>query len=132
MPRKRNIAQEEQQQEPVAAREPGEDPSEHFIEPNPRDWASNNAAGVEYLTRRDPDAFLIRFKEKPPQDVIDYLHDNDFRWNSGARYWARPIGKYTAAQDRETGRRAYGKVVAMLLKHNGITAEETQDQGIGF
>lgn len=132
MSKKRNLAQEQEQQEEVLTRDPGEDPSEHIPEVNPRGWASNNAAGVEYLTRRDPYQFLIRFKEKPPQEVIDYMKDNDFRWNSQDKVWAKPIGKYTQAQDREIGRRTYGKVVALLLEQKGIDAGQANDEGIHF
>lgn len=135
MPRKRTLAQEqeqEQQPEGTAAREPGEDPSEHVAEPNPRSWAGNNAAGVEYLTRKDPYQFLIRFKEKPSPEVIDYMKDNGFRWDRNEQAWARPIGYSSAAQDRELGRRTYGKVVDMLLEQKGIDAGQGHDESIHF
>lgn len=132
MPRKRTPAQEQEQQEPVVEREPGEDPSEHFVEPNPRSWAGNNAAGVEFLTRKEPYEALIRFKEKPSQEVIDYMKDNGFRWNRDEQAWARPIGYSTQAQDRELGRRTYGKVVDMLLQQKGIDAGQGYDEGVHF
>jgi DNA-binding transcriptional MocR family regulator len=132
MPRKRTLANEQQQQDETVTREPGEDPSEHVVEPNPRGWAHNNAAGVEFLTRRDPYEALIRFKEKPPQEVIDTMKDNGFRWNRDSQAWARPIGYNSAAQDRELGRRTYGKVVEMLLEQKGIEAGQMQDEGITF
>jgi len=113
-------------------REPGEDPGEHFVEPNPRSWAGNNAAGVEYLTRKEPYQFLIRFKEKPSQDVIDLMKDNGFRWDRDAQLWARPIAYSTAAQDREIGRRTYGKVVDRLLEQKGIDAGQGCDESIHF
>ena len=132
MPRKRTLANEQQQQDETVTREPGEDVSEHFVEPNPRSWAGNNAAGVEYLTRKDPYEALIRFKEKPSQEVIDTMKDAGFRWNRDGQAWARPIGYNTQAQDRELGRRTYGKVVDMLLQQKGIEAGQAQDQGITF
>ena len=132
MSRKRNLAQEQEQHEETLTREPGEDPSEHIPEPNPRGWAGNNAAGVEFLTRKEPYEALIRFKEKPSQDVIDTMKDGGFRWNRDEQAWARPIGYNTAAQDREIGRRTYGKVVAMLLEQKGADAGQMQGEGIGF
>ncbi|HUY89233.1 MAG TPA: hypothetical protein VMV10_10900 [Pirellulales bacterium] len=134
MAKKRTEAQEQElaSQEPAAAREPGEDPSEHVSEPNPRSWAGNNAAGVEFLTRKEPYEALIRFKEKPSQEVIDTMKDAGFRWNRDEQAWARPIGYNTQAQDRELGRRTYGKVVAMLLDQKGIDAGQMQDEGIHF
>ena len=88
MTRKRTLAQEQElaPQEPAATREPGEDVSEHIVEPNPRSWAGNNAAGVEFLTRKEPYEALIRFKEKPSQEVIDTMKDAGFRWN---RWYSR-------------------------------------------
>jgi len=134
MARKRTQAQEQElaPQEPAAAREPGEDPSEHFVEPNPRSWAGNNAAGVEYLTRKEPYQFLIRFREKPSVEVIGHMKDNGFQWDRNNQVWARPIAYSTAAQDREIGRRTYGKVVDMLLQQKGIDTGQAHDEGIHF
>jgi hypothetical protein len=97
-------------------REPGDDGDERPVEPNPRGWAKNNVAGAEYLTRKEPYESLIRFKEKPSQQVIDHLKDQGFSWNRDEQHWARHIGYNTAAQDREIGRRAYEAAVAMILE----------------
>lgn len=125
------LAQDQQQQEQVT-REPGEDPSEHVVAPNPRGWAHNNVAGVEYLTRKDPYEALIRFNEKPAQAIIDYMKDNGFRWNRDEQMWARPIRYDTAAQDRELGRRTYSKVVEMVLEQKGIAPAQAQNEGVHF
>ncbi|HEV3005850.1 MAG TPA: hypothetical protein VGX78_15395 [Pirellulales bacterium] len=100
-------------------REPGDDGDDTIVEPNPRVWAKNNAAGAEYLTRKEPYESLIRFKEKPSPEVLDHLKDQGFRWNRDEQVWARPIGYNTAAQDREVGRRAYEAAVTIILEQKG-------------
>jgi hypothetical protein len=99
MSRKHTQVQEPAQQELVATGEPGEDGGEHAVEPNPRSWAGNNAAGVEYLTRKAPYQFLIRFKEKPSREVIGHMKDQGFRWDRDGQVWARPVAYKAAAQD---------------------------------
>ena len=128
MPRKRTKS-EPQAQEPAAQREPGDDT---IAVANPRPWAHNNDAGAEYLTRSDPYEFLIRFKDKPSAEVLATLREADFHWNSENKWWARPIGYKTQAQDREIGRRTYGKVVEMIVKEKGLTQEQGQVEGVPF
>jgi hypothetical protein len=122
MPRK--LKEQELAEQPVETREPGEDRSEPAVEPNPRGWATNNAAGVEALTRKNPYEYLIRFKEKPSPEVIEHIKSQGFAWNRNEQLWARPIGYSTAAQDRETGRRTYGKVVDMILEEKGLAPQK--------
>jgi len=105
-------------------REPGDDGDERTVEPNPRGWATNTAAGAEYLTRKEPYETLIRFKEKPSPEVTGYLKDQGFYWNRDEQLWARPIGYNTAAQDREVSRRAYGKAVDMILEEKGLAPQK--------
>lgn len=128
MPRKK-IKSEVQAEEPATQREPGDDT---IAVPNPRPWASNNVAGAEYLTRTDPYECLIRFKDKPSEAVLATLRENGFHWKAENKWWARPIGYQTQAQDRETGRRTYSKVVDMILTEKGLTQEQGQVEGVPF
>jgi hypothetical protein len=130
MPRKRTQANE---QEPETTREPGDETEQETRAPNPRPWAHNNAAGVEMLEHRDPYERWIRFRDgKPPQEVIDCLKDNGFRWNRDDQVWTRPVDYKTQAQDRLTADRTYARAVDMLLEHKGIAAGQSQDEGISF
>jgi hypothetical protein len=129
MPRKSTQVQEQQPQEAIATREPGDDSVEvEQKAPNPRSWAHNNAAGVEMLEHRDPYERWIKFRDgKPPQDVIDYLKDNGFRWNASEKVWARPVGYNTQSQDRLAADRTYKQVVELLLTAKGIEPEHEAD-----
>lgn len=99
--------------------EPDEESGKRATEPNPRGWVTNNAAGASFLTRRDPFECLIRFNEKPAQEVLDYVKEQGFRWNSDDQVWRRPIGYTTAAQDRQIGRRTFDEAVSMILEQKG-------------
>jgi hypothetical protein len=136
MPRKSTHATEQEPAQAVATREPGDEAAEAEAErkaPNPRPWAHNNAAGVEMLEHRDPYERWITFRDgKPPQDVIDYLKDNGFRWNRDEKAWSRPVGYKTQAQDRLAADRTYKQVVELMLTAKGIEPEHAVESKTPF
>jgi hypothetical protein len=105
--------------------QPGQPGSEREYppEPNPRPWAHNKVAGVQLLTHRDPYEAALAFAEKPPQEVIDCMKENGFRWNGQGKVWTRAVNFETQAQDRLVASRTYHKVVGMLLQAKGATPE---------
>ena len=108
MPRKLTQTKEKEQQHLA------DDASRPVAEPNPRSLAKDDVVAAKYLTPQDPHAAMIRFNERPPQEVLRYLKDHGFHWNRKVQAWTRPIGYDTTAQDREASRRVYAKVVEML------------------
>jgi len=144
MPRKPTLAQEQEQQEPIATREPGDESREPF--PPQRGWKHDNTAGVERLNYIDTDKkiyeFWLKFRDgKPSEEVRHYMRDNGFHWEAnapqGGRWpdvagaWVRPIGYGTQNQDRLHGERVFEKVVEMICAEKGI-APVQQDEGIHF
>lgn len=142
MPRKRSQAQE--QQEPVTAREPG-DESEHEASSPQRGWKHDNAAGVERLYYTDTtngvyEAWL-KFRDKPPQKVIDFVKDQGYRpkrnaprggrWPEVEWAWAVKTNYETLSQDRLKHERVFDKVVEMTLAEKGIPAPQ-KTEGVPF
>lgn len=91
-------------------------------QPNPRAWDTNNDAGTEFRTRTDPYESQIAFKEKPSQEVLDYVKQQGFRFRPEDKAWTKPIGFNTKEQDRLAAKRTYAEVVRMTLKEKGIEA----------
>lgn len=143
MPRKRALAEEQQEQQ-HATREPGDDTPERF--PPQRGWKHDNTAGVERLNYIDTDKkiyeFWLKFRDgKPSEEVRQYMKDNGFRWEAnapqGGRWpevegaWVRPIGYATQNQDRLHGERVFDKVVEMTRAEKGIEAPQ-RAEGVPF
>ena len=151
MPRKRTLAQEQEQ--PIESQQPsGAAPlpvqEEHGEHPSPlRPWKHDTVAGVERLNYIDAGKeifeFWIRFRDGKPSDKVRrYLRDNSFHWEpdapKGGRWpdaegaWVRPLGLSTKSQDRLHGERVFEKVAEMLREEKGIEAGQMQGEGIGF
>jgi len=113
------------QQEPVTTglAEHVDDRPMDGARPNPRAWDSNNELSVEYRTRTEPYEAQIAFREKPSQEILDYIKQHGFHWNSQDKAWARPISYGSQEQDRLFGRRAYAEVVKMLRKEKGLATD---------
>ena len=71
----------------------------------------------------------LLFKEKPPQEVIDYIKEQGFRWNGYEKLWARPENYSTQAQDRLTASRTYHKVVELLAEAKGVSHQPRAGAG---
>lgn len=151
MPRKRTLAQEQEQpvepQQPrgAAASPVQEEQGEHGSPLRP--WKHDNVAGVERLNYIDAGKeifeFWIRFRDgKPTDKVRQYMKDNGFHWEpdapKGGQWpdaegaWVRPLGLATKSQDRLHGERAFEKVAEMLREEKGIDAAQSQGQSIPF
>ena len=69
---------------------------------------------------------VIRFTEKPSEDVITKLKDARFRWNSERKEWARPVEYQTRIQDRVDAERVFEDVCKTVRAERGI------EHGHGF
>jgi hypothetical protein len=116
----------------VRSRQPGQegDAAEKPRAPNPFPWKHDNQAGVEFRTNRETLKAELAFKEKPPQGVIDLMHEEGFKWNSAQKIWTRPIRGATEAQDRLVALRAYQQSVDIIREAKGL--EPARDTGTPF
>ena len=99
------------------------DRREYPPEPNPRHWAHDSNAGVEYRTHREPYEAQLAFKDKPSPEVLALLKDNGFRWNNQDKIWTRPVGYNSQAQDRLVAQRVYRDAVDLILEEKGLAPE---------
>lgn len=149
MPRKRALAEEQQEQqqehrEQPTGREPGDETPERF--PPQRGWKHDNAAGVERLLYSDSEKKIyeawFKFRDgRPPQKVIDFILDNGYRpkanvprggrWPEVTWAWAKPTNYETLSQDRLNHERVFEQVVEMMCEEKGIAHPEPAE-GIGF
>lgn len=151
MPRKRTLAQEqeqslESQQASGAAPSPAQEERGEQVSPL-RPWKHDNVAGIERLNYIDAGKeifeFWIRFRDGKPSDKVrQHLKDNGFHWEPDAPKgghwpeadgaWVRPLGLATKSQDRLHGERVFEKVAEMIREEKGIDAGQGYDESIHF
>jgi hypothetical protein len=120
--------------EPVSA-PPVAPPQESFVErlqrergqrrpesriPDPFGIASDNAAGVHLFENRQARLMVIKFDEKPSEDVLNRLKDSGFRWNPRDKVWVNPIHPENARAVRIEAERTYQAVSSMIREEKGI------------
>jgi hypothetical protein len=94
-------------------------------DPDPFGIASDNVAGVRLFISRLDNQMAIKFgdgssKDKPPQQVIDRMHEAPgWKWNGGDGIWAR---KGISRADQIDAERLYQEVRDMLRQEKGIEA----------
>jgi hypothetical protein len=113
-------------------REPGQDDEAAARPriPNPFSWKHDNQAGVALRTNRETLKAELVFKEKPPQAVIDLMHEQGWSWNGQAKMWTLPIRRATEAQDRLVALRAYQQAVDIIREEKGL--QPSRDTGTPF
>jgi hypothetical protein len=67
----------------------------------------------------------IAFDDKPPQEVIDKLKENGYRYNSQDKLWAKPIRDDSAMRTRIEAERLYQETADMLRQSKGIAAGQS-------
>jgi hypothetical protein len=77
--------------------------------------------GAHRLEHHNPYLSVIRFDEKPADQVRAKLHEAGFSWSQRNMEWKRDINFETRQQDREDARRVFDEVCQMIRTERGIT-----------
>ena len=84
---------------------------------------SDRVVGAHRLEHRDPYYSIIRFDEKPADEVRAKLREAGFEWVQRNMEWKRYINFETKEQDREHARRTFDEICKMLRAERGINHE---------
>lgn len=140
MPRKRDLAQDQQQREETTTRQPVD--GSPARPPEQRGWKHDNVAGVErsYYTDSTNGIYEAWFKfrdGRPPQKIIDLIRENGYRpkqkapgggrWPEVLWAWAKPTNYETLNQDRLNHERLFDKIVELMRADKGMASEPSQE-----
>lgn len=78
-------------------------------------------AGVKLKEHQHPYLSVIRFDEKPSDQVREKLREAGFNWNSENKEWVRPIRFDSRAQDRLNAERVFEDVAKTVREERGIS-----------
>ncbi len=108
-------------------RQPGDEPEQpkRRFAPDPFGIASDYLAGVHLRQRRMPRRMEIVFDDKPPQEVIDKLKENGYRYHGQDKAWAKPVGDDTAMRTRIEAERLYREAAEMVRQSKGVGAGQS-------
>ena len=81
---------------------------------------SDYVVGASILEHHDPYLSVIRFEEKPSDEVRKKLRDEGFQWQQANQEWTRAISYETRQQDRLSADRTFDEVCQILRKERGI------------
>lgn len=112
---------------PTQERQPGEDaePPKRRFAPDPFGVASDYLAGVHLRQSRLNRRVEIAFDDKPPQEVIDKLKENGYRYNSQDKVWTKPVVGDSAMRTRIEAERLYKETADMVRQSKGIAAGQS-------
>lgn len=112
---------------PTQERQPGDDtvPPKRKFAPDPFGVASDYLAGVHLRQSRMNRRVEIGFDDKPPQEVIDKLKENGYRYNSQDKVWTKPVVGDSAMRTRIEAERLYKETADMVRQSKGIAASQS-------
>ncbi len=112
---------------PAQDRQPGDDaePPKRKFAPDPFGVASDYLAGVHLRQSRMNRRVEIGFDDKPPQEVIDKLKENGYRYSSHDKVWTKPIHEDSAMRTRIEAERLYKETADMVRQSKGIAASQS-------
>jgi hypothetical protein len=90
--------------------------------PDPFGIATDSVAGVRLFESRQDRQMAIKFNEKPPQVVLDKMHEAGWSWKSAHGIWAYPVRPDSAVTTRIKAERLYQEVRQMIRQEKGIEA----------
>lgn len=90
--------------------------------PDPFEIATDSAAGVRLFESRRDRQMAIKFAEKPPQAVLDKMHEAKWSWKPADGIWAYPVRPDSAVTTRVRAERLYQEVRQMIRQEKGIEA----------
>lgn len=126
--------------EPPAAPPPVEQPkpeSRSFAErvgqkqwkpvPDPFVIASDPEAGIKLYESEQDEQMAFKFgdgstKDKPPQRVLDRMHQAGYQWNKFDRIWTFPVMPHSAKTTRIAAERLYQELWQILRQEKGIAS----------
>lgn len=78
-------------------------------------------AGARFREHQNPYLSVVKFEEKPSDDVRKMLADAGFQWNQGNKEWTRPIRYENAWQDRASAEDAFRDVCKAIRHERGVS-----------
>jgi hypothetical protein len=88
--------------------------------PDPFGIAGDYQAGVRLFESKQDRQMAIKFEKKPPQAVIDKMHEARWIWKPEDQIWAYPVRPGSAMSTRIDAERLYQDVRQMIRKEMGI------------
>ena len=88
--------------------------------PDPFEIATDAVAGVRLDESRQDRQMAIKFNEKPPQPVLDKMHEAGWSWKPAHGIWAYPVRPDIAVTTRIKAERLYQEVREMIRQEKGI------------
>ena len=88
--------------------------------PDPFEIATDPVAGVRLIESRPDRQMAIKFNEKPPQAVLDKMHEAGWSWKAAHGIWAYPVRPDSAVTTRIRAERLYQEVRQMIRQEKGI------------
>ncbi len=94
-------------------------------DPDPFPLITDAAAGVRLLRSNRDRQFAIMFgdgspKDKPPQPILDKMHEAGWEWKSALRVWALPFTPDSAIRRQMEAERLCETVATLLRQEKGI------------
>ncbi len=78
-------------------------------------------AGARLREHQNPYLSVIKFEEKPSDDVRQMLTDANFHWSQPNREWVRLIRYESAWQDRASAEDAFRDICKAIRHERGVT-----------
>jgi hypothetical protein len=88
--------------------------------PDPFPIATDRIAGVKLYESRQDGQMAIKFDEKPPQPVIDRMHDARWIWKRADGIWAFPVRPGSAMSTRIEAEQLFQEVRKMIRHEKGL------------
>jgi hypothetical protein len=92
--------------------------------PDPYEIAVDPVAGVRLYEDRQERQMAIKFEKKPPQPVIDKMHEEGWIWKPADKIWARPLWADSAMSTRIKAERVFDDVCKMIRQEKGIETSQ--------
>jgi hypothetical protein len=84
--------------------------------------AVDTIAGVRLFESKQDRQMAIKFDKKPPQAVIDTMHEARWKWKQAEEIWAHPVRADSAMSTRIEAERLFQEVSKMIRQEKGIEA----------
>jgi hypothetical protein len=92
--------------------------------PDPYLIGVDPVAGVRLYESRQDRQMAIKFANKPPQPVIDKMHEERWIWKPEDKIWSYPVRAETAMRVRIEAERLYQDVSKMIRQEKGIDTSQ--------
>ena len=93
-------------------------------QPDPYLIGIDTVAGVRLYESKQDRQMAIKFETKPPQPVIDKMHEERWIWKPADKIWSYPVRAETAMRVRIEAERLYQEVSKMIRQEKGIDTSQ--------